>query len=127
MEDSFYGCANLTIETDAGQPDLSKCDQSMAKATFQWRRPHSTSRLAAGMLAASPICQTDVLVAQPCSTSRLAATSHLAAGMSAMLIKMGDMFRDATEFDQDLGAWDVGKVAEYGGHVQRRHTVNRQL
>ena len=23
MEDSFYGCANLTIETGAGQPNLS--------------------------------------------------------------------------------------------------------
>ena len=125
MEDSFSGCTNLTIETGAGQPELSAVTDmsqmfdgatSFNQQIGDWEVGSVTNMTAMFQGATSfnqPISNWDVsLVTNMRFMFREANAFNQPLGdwKVSSVINMNGMFRDATEFDQDLGAWDVGKV-----------------
>ena len=100
MEDSFYGCNNLTIAANAGAPDLSR-------VTSMWRMFQGAASLN------SPVNHWDVS-----SVTDMRNMFHDASVFNqdlsdwdvSSVTTMNSMFNGATAFNQNLGAWDVSSA-----------------
>ena len=128
MANSFYGCANLTIATGAGQPNLSAVtDMSrMFQDATSFNQPIGNWKVG-GVTNMRFMFQGATVFNQPLGwdVSSVTDMRRMFSGATVFnqplggwdvsnVQEMGDMFSDATSFDQDLGAWDVGKVNDMG-------------
>ena len=106
MAGSFAGCTNLTIETGAGQPDLSKVTSmaAMFQGATSFNQPIGDWDVS-NVTDMANMFQNASEFNQP-----IGGNQPLGGWDVSSVTDMTAMFNNARMFDQDLGAWDVGKV-----------------
>ena len=116
MENSFYGCNNLTIAANAGAPDLSM----VTSMRGMFRGATSLN---------SPVNHWDVsLVTNMANMFRDASVFNqdLSDWDVSNVINMSSMFNGATAFNQNLGAWDVSSAEDMRNMFSNITSLSRE-
>ena len=116
MENSFYGCNNLTIAANAGAPKLSAVTsmQQMFRGAASLNSPVNHWDVSSVTTMANMFRDASVF------------NQDLSGWDVSNVTNMSSMFNGATAFNQNLGAWDVSSAGDMRNMFSNITSLSRE-